>query len=131
MPDLETSPFAETLAKPGAMMAVPVGLASPLWALFAGAAIGGSAWWWMTRWARVENLEALYAAAAEGEPALDASVEAVVEAEPAVAAVEAAEAVVEPPVLDAPVGGEAAPIAPAVAAGEPKPRAKRAEPKPD
>ena len=125
MSDIETSPFAETFAKPGALLAVPVGLASPLWGLFAGAAIGGSAWWWMTRWARTENLEAIFAAA-ETAPALTPPVADVAEAEPPVQA--AADAVVDPPVLDAPVGGEAAPVAPAVAAAEPKPRAKKPEP---
>ena len=116
------------LAKPETLLRVPVGLSSPLWGFYAGAAASGAAWWWMTRWARTENLEAMFAAA-ETAPALTPPVADVAEAEPPVQA--AADAVVDPPVLDAPVGGEAAPIAPAVAAGEPKPRAKRAEPKPD
>jgi hypothetical protein len=129
--------FPETFARPAALIAGPVGLASPLWGLFAGAAMGGSAWWWMTRWARTENLEAMLGVAGETATAMLASpteavavievaAEAVGEAEPAVEAA-AIDAVIEPPVLDAPVGGEAAPIAPAAAAPEPKTRAKKAE----
>jgi hypothetical protein len=33
--------LSETFARPETLMRVPVGLASPLWALFAGAAVGG------------------------------------------------------------------------------------------
>jgi hypothetical protein len=125
----ETLPFVETFSRPEALLAVPVGLASPLWGLFAGAAVGGSAWWWMTRWARAENLEAMFAAAAGGA----ASEVEVVAAETVI------EAIVEPPLLDAPVGGESAPIGPAVAADEdealeaaaPRARARKAEPKPE
>jgi hypothetical protein len=153
-----TPTLPETFARPTALVAVQVGMASPLWGLFAGAAIGGSAWWWMTRWARPENLEAMFAAA-EAAPALtspvamveyvaEIAVEAANEAEPVAepaieAAIEAVEAIIDPPVLDEPVGGEAAPIAPALAAEpepalepvaaapEPKPRSRKAEPKPD
>jgi len=133
--------FPETFARPAALIAGPVGLASPLWGLFAGAAVGGSAWWWMTRWARTENLEAMFgpageaataalAAPTEAIAAVEVVAEAVFETEPAIEAA-AIDAVVEPPVLDAPVGGEAAPIAPAAAAPEPKARAKKAETKAD
>lgn len=31
-------------------MYVPVGAASPLWFMFAGSAVAGMAFWWMTRW---------------------------------------------------------------------------------
>jgi hypothetical protein len=127
----------ETLAKPEAMLRVPVGLASPLWGLFAGAAMTGATWWWMTRWARPANLEAMFGAAetlaavVEPEPAapvVEAAVETVVEA--------TAEATLEPaaePVLEAPpetvaealteafsapeaVGGESGPISPVLEA---------------
>jgi hypothetical protein len=132
----------ETLAKPEALLRVPVGLSSPLWGLFAGVAVSGAAWWWMTRWARPENLEAMFGAPAKLEAAVEprmvelaapvveaveAAPEAVLEAEAAVepvmeAVFEAAqEAVSESPVLEAlveasaapePVGGEAAPVSP-------------------
>ena len=46
------APDTETFAKPQALLLVPVGLASPLWGLFAGAAMTGATWWWMTRWTR-------------------------------------------------------------------------------
>ncbi|KQW66363.1 hypothetical protein ASE17_06205 [Phenylobacterium sp. Root77] len=38
---------------------IPVGAASPLWFMFAGAASAGVAYWWMTRWVEHANLEAL------------------------------------------------------------------------
>ncbi|HEV7383452.1 MAG TPA: hypothetical protein VGN89_01140, partial [Phenylobacterium sp.] len=84
----------ETLAKPDALLRVPVGLSSPLWGLFAGAAMSGAAWWWMTRWARPENLEAMFGAAAKFEAAVEPKV--VELAAPVVEAIEAApEAVLE------------------------------------
>src|SRR5581483_5672601 len=83
---LEFPRLDETFARPEALMRVPVGFASPLWALFAGAAVSGSAWWWMSRWARPQNLEAMFGAAAELP--LIAAAEAV--AEPAIEAAEAA-----------------------------------------
>ncbi|MEO8112998.1 MAG: hypothetical protein ABI655_01360, partial [Phenylobacterium sp.] len=43
---------------------VLIGAASPLWFMYAGAAMSGAAWWWMTRWTRPVNLEALFGAAA-------------------------------------------------------------------
>jgi hypothetical protein len=142
-PDSAASDSADkTLAKPEALLRVPVGLSSPLWGLFAGAAMSGAAWWWMTRWARPENLEAMFGAAQKFEAAVEPKV--VELAGPVVAAVEAApeafleteaaveevtevvvEAAQEPllqaPVLEAlteapaapePVGGEAAPVSP-------------------
>jgi hypothetical protein len=139
--------FEETFARPEALLRVPVGFASPLWGLFAGAAAAGTAWWWMSRWARPQNLEAMFGPTAVATPpALAPAAEpveaAVAEAEPAMAAV------VEPPVLETPIGGEAAPVAPAVAVqaepvaapepevlaepeAAPKPRVKKAEPRPE
>jgi hypothetical protein len=129
----------ENLAKPEALLRVPVGLASPLWGLFAGVAMSGAAWWWMTRWARPENLEAMFGAAAKFEAAVEPKV--VELTAPAVEAAEAApeevteafveaaqepvsqepvsqapvlEALVEAPVAPEPVGGEAAPVSPAL-----------------
>ena len=64
--------FAEGPASldPQKALYIPVGAASPLWFLFAGAASAGVAYWWMTRWADRSNLEALLAPAhAAGLPA--------------------------------------------------------------
>ena len=44
---------------PAAAFHVPIGAASPLWFLFTGAASAGVAYWWMTRWMRPINLEAM------------------------------------------------------------------------
>jgi hypothetical protein len=144
----------ETLADPKALIHVRVGMVSPLWPLFAGAAVTGAAWWWMTRWAQPDNLEAMFAASAK---ALEAAPEPIALAEPTVEAAEAVvetatesvvetvEAAAEPafevtpePVLEAiaeaipdlePVGGEAAPISPVLEALAPdlaaKPKARK------
>jgi len=37
----------------------PIGAVSPLWWVFAGAGAAGVAYWWMTRWAKPTNLEAM------------------------------------------------------------------------
>lgn len=42
-------------------ISLSVGMASPLWLAFAGAAMAGSAFWWMSRWTRPDNLEAVLA----------------------------------------------------------------------
>ncbi|MBI1196349.1 MAG: hypothetical protein GC203_00635 [Phenylobacterium sp.] len=94
-----------------------VGVASPLWSYFGAAAAGGVAFWWMTRWTRPVNLEALLGAAVTATP------EARVEPEPVV--VEVAEMValsieepVAEPVVEAapePVVDEPAPVLEAAA----------------
>lgn len=101
--------------------ALLMGAASPLWGFYGAAAAGGLAFWWMTRWTRPVNLESLFDAAMKSPAA--GTVEAVVEA------------LIEGAPLDLPpVGGEAAPIGPAVAlAPEPEieePAALAAEPEP-
>ncbi|MBA4014037.1 MAG: hypothetical protein C0481_19410 [Phenylobacterium sp.] len=55
--------FAEGPASldPQKALYIPVGAASPLWFMFAGAASAGVAYWWMTRWTDRANLEALLA----------------------------------------------------------------------
>jgi hypothetical protein len=135
------APETESLAKPEVMLRVPMGLASPLWGLFAGAAMTGATWWWMTRWARPQNLEAMFAAptpeaavapeaASFAEPvaeATEAAAEAAVEAMEAVEAVAGvapdpvAEALIEGFEVPEPVGGESAPISPVLEALAPEP----------
>lgn len=54
-----------SLEKPpeaGKALSLPLGVVSPLWMMFAGAATAGVAYWWMTRWTRPINLEARLAA---------------------------------------------------------------------
>jgi hypothetical protein len=91
------APETDAVAKPQTLMRVPVGFASPLWGLFAGAAVTGAAWWWMTRWTRPQNLEAMLGAAAKTETALEAKAEALAApaADVAEAAFEAAQTSVE------------------------------------
>jgi hypothetical protein len=127
---------------PQALVRVPIGIASPLWGLFAGAAVSGAAWWWMTRWARPANLEALFGAAETATTEVAAEVKAL--AAPVVEAMREAPALVEPvlkaaeetvataPELVLPaaeelieaapeaVGGESAPISPVVEALSPE-----------
>jgi hypothetical protein len=127
---------------PQALVRVPIGAASPLWGLFAGAAVTGAAWWWMTRWARPANLEALFGAAETATTKAAAEVEALTA--PVVEAMQQASAVLAPvlgaaeeTVAAAPeqvlpaaeelieaapqaVGGESAPISPVVEALSPE-----------
>jgi hypothetical protein len=131
-------PEHETLADPKALLNVPVGLASPLWPLFAGAAMGGAAWWWMTRWTQPANLEAMFGAAAKAEvETVEAAAEPVIETAEAVTepVIEAApesvaEALIEAPVALEPVGGEAAPVSPVLAAIPPETVEADTAPKP-
>ena len=44
---------------PASAFHVPIGAVSPLWFMFTGAASAGVAYWWMTRWMRPMNLEAM------------------------------------------------------------------------
>ncbi len=74
-------------------MAVPLGLASPMWLAFGAAASAGVAWWWMTRWTRATNLEAMAGAAKAQVAAVEALVER--ESEAAIQVVEAAERMLE------------------------------------
>lgn len=77
------------LARMETAMRVPVGSVSPLWAMFAGAASVGVAYWWMARWTRPVNVEAVLAEPAL-LPAADTPLEAPVE--PVAEAAEIAEA---------------------------------------
>ncbi len=69
---------------------IPVGAASPLWFLFAGAASAGVAYWWMTRWADRTNLEALLAPVSGQSAALPAPAADAVPPEPVAALAETA-----------------------------------------
>lgn len=96
-------------------MRVPVGAFSPLWMMFAGAASAGVAYWWMARWAKPVNLEALLAVRAPA-PELTPT--------PEPAAVVAAEAISDPDIdtetLEAQAFAQQALDAEAEAAPEPQ-----------
>jgi outer membrane biosynthesis protein TonB len=53
----------EVLVDARKALALPIGIASPLWLMFAGAASAGVAYWWLNRWRHVTNLEAVLAPA--------------------------------------------------------------------
>jgi predicted flap endonuclease-1-like 5' DNA nuclease len=74
---------------------LPMGAVSPLWAVFGAAAGVGVAYWWMTSWTRLVNVEALAGTAARA-PAKALPIETVAESAPAV--VEAVAEVVAAPV---------------------------------
>ena len=78
---------------------VPLGAASPLWLMFAGAASAGVAYWWMTRWTAATHLEAAFGAVDLPLTTPAPEPEAIVFEEPAtlVETVEAAEEVVIEP----------------------------------
>lgn len=93
--------------------ALLVGAASPLWAYYGAAAAGAMTYWWLTRWTRPMNLEALYGAAADALPEAMAPFAAPL-AETAETLAEVVEAVA-PDLPEIPVGGEAAPMSPLLA----------------
>ncbi len=71
----------------------PVGMASPLWLMFAGAAAAGAAMFWARAWFKPTNLEAVLAPLPEPDPGPDPIVEAVEDA--VMLAVETRDAMVE------------------------------------
>ena len=90
---------------PATALHVPIGAASPLWFMFTGAASAGVAYWWMTRWMRPMNLEALLPSpAADAAPLEEAAIltEAFIEPliEAAEPVLEAAEPILEAGVVD-------------------------------
>jgi predicted flap endonuclease-1-like 5' DNA nuclease len=101
---------------------LPLGMASPLWAIYAAAAGAGVAYWWMTGWTRAVNIEAFAALrpmaavetapaeiAAEASPAVELAEE--VAAEPAIAAESAASELAEAEIEVPEAAVEAAPAA--------------------
>jgi predicted flap endonuclease-1-like 5' DNA nuclease len=62
-------------------MIVPLGAASPLWFAYGAAASAGAAWWWMTRWAKPINAEAVAAAVSKALEARSSVVEIMAEYE--------------------------------------------------
>jgi predicted flap endonuclease-1-like 5' DNA nuclease len=89
---------------------LPVGVVSPLWAMFGAAASVGVAYWWMTRWTRAVNVEAL------------ASLQLAVPAAPVLVEVEAAPVAAEEPAIEEPVAAAPAEIE-AVVEAPPEPPA--------
>jgi predicted flap endonuclease-1-like 5' DNA nuclease len=81
--------FGAPAAGEGAEKALrlPMGMASPLWAIYAAAAGAGVAYWWMTGWTRAVNVEA-FAAFRPTAPVAADPAEIVVEALPDVEIVE-------------------------------------------
>ena len=111
---------SQTLSEPGSELSfdpksaiyLPLGAASPLWFLYAGAASAGVAYWWFSRWRGATNVEALF-----GKPPVFAPVEA------AIAAVEEVVAGLAEPVLETQVS-----ISELIAAPPLEPEAARPEP---
>jgi predicted flap endonuclease-1-like 5' DNA nuclease len=103
-----TDNYEETREQARKAMALPIGLASPLWMAFGAAAGAGVAWWWATRWTRAVNLEAMSGAAKAQVDAVEAFVER--EREAAVGAVEAAEAVLSAVAILEPRAVEGLPV---------------------
>ena len=106
----------------------PLGMVSPLWAVFGAATSVGVAYWWMTRWAQAVNIEALaepgatpVAAAAPieiiAEP-VEAPSEALVEAVP-----ETAEPLLEAAPAPEPALVAVAEVMESIAPPEPEPEA--------
>ncbi len=106
-----------------------VGATSPLWPYFGAIAAGGVAYWWMTRWTRPVNLEAMMA---PGIALSTLALNPVADAADAVtlAADETQAASAETLLEDAPLAGigEGAPLAGIVEATSPEPPAMVAAP---
>ena len=118
------------IPKPRVSPELFVGVASPLWSYFGAAAAGGVAFWWMTRWTRPVNLEALFDQTLKAMTPVPAA-EPVIEAFEKVAAaaaevIEAATPPVPEPILEAEPASapEPMPKPPAEATFEPAPSPK-------
>ncbi|MCR5880894.1 hypothetical protein [Phenylobacterium sp. J367] len=87
-----------------------VGAVSPLWGFFAGAAAGGVAFWWATRWAQATNLEALWGRRlqdAAPEPMAEETAVALMALEPVLAIAEAVEEPLKELIAEAEAAAEA------------------------
>jgi predicted flap endonuclease-1-like 5' DNA nuclease len=71
--------FEEARERAQRAMTLPIGLASPLWMAFGAAATAGVAYWWMTRWTRALNVEALAGTARHAAETAEAVQEVVAE----------------------------------------------------
>jgi predicted flap endonuclease-1-like 5' DNA nuclease len=69
----DTAPQLSETLDVNKAVSLSLGLASPLWFAFAGAAVAGSAFWWMSRWTNPANLEAILELPATGAPAAPAA----------------------------------------------------------
>jgi len=79
----------------------PIGAVSPLWAVFGAAASAGVAWWWMSRWTRAVNVEALADfAAGPAKQAIGIVADAELRVEEAVVVAGAAAAEAPPPIAE-------------------------------
>jgi len=85
----EDSSVGAARARAEKAMGISLGLASPLWIAFGAAASAGAAWWWMTRWTRAVNLEAMtpHAPASPSLAAIEAVPAPEIAPEPTLAAV--------------------------------------------
>ncbi len=103
---------ADVEARAERALSWPVGAISPLWAVFGAAASAGVAWWWMTRWTRAMNVEALAEVVSPRvtEP-VELAADSELRLEEAVEAVDLAVAEVELPVVEAVAAAVEAPQA--------------------
>jgi predicted flap endonuclease-1-like 5' DNA nuclease len=93
---------ADVEARAEQALSWPIGAVSPLWAVFGAAASAGVAWWWLTRWTRAENVEALAEITAGlTRRSIEIAADSALQVEAAVAAADIAAARSEPPVAEA------------------------------
>jgi hypothetical protein len=102
----KTGELSPTRIAPETMLAMPVGLVSPLWGMFSGAALTGVAWWWATQWMRPPVAEGVL-------PGMATPGALLAEPIPEPASETVPEAIVEADLPPMGIGGESAPIPPA------------------
>ena len=89
----EFADFDEARDQARKALNLPMGMASPLWLAFGAATTAGVAWWWMTRWTRAVNAEAMAGAAKAQVAAVEALAQR--QSEVATQAIEATASVIE------------------------------------